>query len=91
VRLTKLFEDMLNQRQVKLGMDVEKEHLDKQKLRDALRKQLNKIRGKVNTPAEQKAEDKALRTIVKPHLKEIPNYYDLLIPLEEKAKKRQGK
>jgi len=73
---------------MKLGKEVEKEHIEDLKTRESLKKHLSKLKGKVNTKEEKKAEDKTLETIVKPHLKEIPNYYDLLIPMEKRAKKK---
>lgn len=76
--------ELFNQ-QMKLGKKVEKEHLKDPKLRNALKNQLNKIQGAVDTTKEKKAENAASKIIATPHLREIPKYYDLLIPMEKKA------
>ena len=83
-----LLEDTLRKRQLAMGIEVEKEHLKDKKLRQELKKGLNKIQGDINTKEEKAMEKRVAETIAKPHLKEMKNYYDKLKKMEgERAKK----
>lgn len=76
----------LRDEQLKKAEKVEQEHLKDIGLREGLKKELEKIKGKIDKPKEKKAAKKAGRIIGKGHLLENKKYYDLLADMEDKFK-----
>lgn len=73
-------------KQIRMGEKVEAEHIGNKKSREGLKKNLNKIHGKINSKQEKSAAKKAEVGISKDHLRELPDYYTRLKKMEKKKK-----